>query len=123
MGRNADGLREALSAIPELREEFWENVRVPGSGESFNVELEKAGRVADFFELSELMVRDALHREESCGGHFREEHTSEDCEARRNDDNFCYAAAWGYNGEGEVPTLNREPLEFEYVKLSQRSYK
>jgi succinate dehydrogenase / fumarate reductase flavoprotein subunit len=123
MGRNEKGLKHALEKIPELREEFWENVSVPGSGESLNQELEKAGRVADFFELGELMVRDALNRKESCGGHFREESATEDGEAKRDDENFCYVAAWEYQGVGEEPTLHKEPLEFEYVKLSQRSYK
>jgi succinate dehydrogenase / fumarate reductase flavoprotein subunit len=123
MGRNKADLEKAVERIPELREEYWDNVCIPGSGEAFNVELEKAGRVADFFELGELMVRDALHREESCGGHFREEHATEDGEAKRDDKNFCYVAAWGWGGEGEEPTLHKEELDFEYVKLSQRSYK
>jgi succinate dehydrogenase / fumarate reductase flavoprotein subunit len=123
MARNKDGLEEALEKIPELRERFWKEVRIPGTGESLNTELEKAGRVADFFELAELMVRDAHNREESCGGHFREEHATEEGEARRDDENFAYAAAWEWNGVDEKPTLHKEALEFEYVKLSQRSYK
>jgi succinate dehydrogenase flavoprotein subunit len=123
LGRTKEGLETALEKIPALREEFWENVRVPGSGESFNMELEKAGRVADFLELGELMCRDALNREESCGGHFREEHATEEGEARRDDDNFAYAAAWEWNGADEAQTLHKENLEFEHVKLSQRSYK
>ncbi|MEQ9324001.1 MAG: fumarate reductase/succinate dehydrogenase flavoprotein subunit [Polyangiaceae bacterium] len=123
MARNEEGLKEALKTIPALREEFWENVRIPGSGESFNTELEKAGRVADFLELGELMCRDALNRAESCGGHFREEHATEEGEAKRDDENFAYAAAWEWTGEDKEPVLNKEPLEFEYVKLSQRSYK
>ena len=123
MARNKEGLTRALEKIPALREEFWENVRIPGSGESFNSELEKAGRVADFLELGELMCRDALNREESCGGHFREEHATEEGEAKRDDENYAFAAAWEWTGEGKEPVLHKEPLEFEYVKLSQRSYK
>ncbi len=123
MARNAAGLREALARIPELREEYWRNVNVPGSDAELNQALEKAGRVADFLELAELMCRDALHREESCGGHFREEHQTEDGEARRDDERFAYAAAWEYCGPDVEPKLHREPLRFEYVPLSQRSYK
>jgi succinate dehydrogenase / fumarate reductase flavoprotein subunit len=123
MARTDASLKEALEKIQALRAEFWDDVRVVGDNEHLNMELEKAGRIADFFELGELMVRDALHREESCGGHFREEHTTEEGEARRDDDNFCYSAAWQFNGADEEPTLHKEPLEFEYVKLSQRSYK
>ena len=123
MARNAAGLREAIARIPELREEFWRNVNVPGSDTELNQALEKAGRVADFLELGELMCRDALHREESCGGHFREEHQTEDGEAKRDDEHFAYAAAWEYTGDLASPRLHREPLEFEYVHLAQRSYK
>jgi succinate dehydrogenase / fumarate reductase flavoprotein subunit len=123
MARNERGLREALARIPELREEFWENVNVPGSDTELNQALEKAGRVADFLELSELMCRDALHRAESCGGHFREEYQTEDGEALRNDDRFAYVAAWEYTGRGSEPRLHKEPLAFEYVHLVQRSYK
>jgi succinate dehydrogenase / fumarate reductase flavoprotein subunit len=123
MARNAAGLREAMGRIPELREEYWRNVNVPGSDAELNQALEKAGRVADFLELGELMCRDALHREESCGGHFREEHQTEDGEARRDDERFAYAAAWEYCGPGAEPRLHKEPLEFEYVHLAQRSYK
>jgi succinate dehydrogenase / fumarate reductase flavoprotein subunit len=123
MARNARGLREALARIPELREEFWRNVNVPGSDAELNQALEKAGRVADFLELSELMCRDALHREESCGGHFREEYQTEDGEALRNDERFAYVAAWEYTGRDAEPRLHKEPLEFEYVHLAQRSYK
>ncbi len=123
MGRNEKGLTHALAKIPELREEFWKNVKVPGSGEELNQELEKAGRVADFLELGELMVRDALHRKESCGGHFREESATEDGEAKRDDENFCYVAAWEFKGVDEEPELHKEPLVFEEVKLTQRSYK
>ena len=123
MARSADGLRNALGRIPELREEFWRSVRVLGRGEEFNQSLEKAGRVADFLEFGELMCRDALHREESCGGHFRVEHQTPDGEAKRNDDAFCYVAAWEYRGDRAEPALHREPLHFENIKLATRSYK
>lgn len=123
MGRNAGGLKKALEIIPQLREEFWKDVRVPGSADNFNAEIEKAGRVADFMELAELIVRDALHREESCGGHFREEYQTEEGEAKRNDEQFSYVAAWEFTGVGQQPQLHKEPLTFEYVKQSQRSYK
>ncbi|MET0390239.1 MAG: fumarate reductase/succinate dehydrogenase flavoprotein subunit [Polyangiales bacterium] len=123
MARDAKGLEHALQRIPELREEFWKNVRVLGSGQELNQSLEKAGRVADFLEFGELMCLDALKREESCGGHFRTEHQTEDGEARRNDEQFSYAAAWEWKGEGQAPALHKEALEFEYVKPTQRSYK
>ena len=123
MARNAQGLQHALRRIPELREEFWKNVRVLGSGEELNQSLEKAGRVADFLEFGELMCLDAFHRNESCGGHFREEYQTPEGEALRDDDNFSYVAAWQYQGPGQPPALHREPLEFEYVHPSQRSYK
>jgi succinate dehydrogenase / fumarate reductase flavoprotein subunit len=123
MARNAAGLREASQRIPELREEFWQSVVVPGSGAELNQSLEKAGRVADFLELGELMCIDALHREESCGGHFREESQTPDGEALRDDSRFAYVAAWEYAGEGKAPVLNKEPLTFENIALSQRSYK
>ncbi|XRQ11827.1 fumarate reductase/succinate dehydrogenase flavoprotein subunit [Actinomadura welshii] len=123
MERTEEGLRKALGLIPELRKEFWERVRVTGKGEELNQQLEKAGRVADFFELAELMVIDALHRTESCGGHFRAESQDEDGEAKRDDDNFGYVAAWEWAGEGEQPILHKEDLNFEYVKPTQRSYK
>ncbi len=123
MGRNDAGLRRAIARIPTLREEFWKGVRVPGEGSDFNQELEKAGRVADFLELGELLCRDALHRAESCGGHFREESQTEDGEAQRDDEQFSYVAAWQYTGDLAKPALNKEPLTFEYVKPSQRSYK
>jgi succinate dehydrogenase / fumarate reductase flavoprotein subunit len=123
MSRNDAGLRKAPELIPPLREEFWNNVNVPGSDTHLNQALEKAGRVADFFELAELMCIDALHRTESCGGHFREESQTPDGEALRDDERFAYVAAWQYAGDNEPPILNREPLVFENVKLSQRSYK
>ncbi len=122
MARSREGLQTAIKEIPALREEFWNNVNVPGSSGSLNQSLEKAGRVADFLELGELMCRDALHREESCGGHFRVEY-QEDGEAKRNDEDFAYVAAWQYAGENSTPILNKEPLEFENVHLSTRSYK
>ncbi len=122
MARTREGLQEALKRIPELRAEFWKNVRVLGNGESFNQGLEKAGRVADFLEFAELMCLDALHREESCGGHFRVEHQDAG-EAKRDDEHFAYVAAWEYAGEGKPPVLNKEPLVFENVKLATRSYK
>jgi len=123
MGRNADGLKKALQLIPQLREEYGKDVIVPGSVDVFNPEIEKAGRVADFFELAELLALDALHREESCGGHFREEYQTEDGEAKRNDADFAYVAAWEFSGTSGKPVLHKEPLTFENVKQSQRSYK
>ena len=123
MARNEAGLKRALARIPELRAEFWENVRVPGAGAALNPEVEKAGRVADFLELGELMCLDALHRSESCGGHFREESQTPDGEALRDDDHFTYVAAWEFRGTGAAPVLHREPLVFENVHLTQRSYK
>ena len=123
MARNEAGLKKALSLIPALREEFWKNVRVLGANEEFNQSLEKAGRVADFLELAELLARDALDRNESCGGHFREEYQTPEGEALRDDANYSYAAAWEHQGEGRSPALSKEPLTFNYVKRSQRSYK
>ena len=123
MARNKTGLERAISEIPALREEFHRNVRVLGSADTLNQSLEKAGRVADLFELAELMARDALSREESCGGHYREEHQTEEGEARRDDENFTHVAAWEWNGEGTPQTRHREELEFENVELTQRSYK
>jgi succinate dehydrogenase / fumarate reductase, flavoprotein subunit len=123
MTRNASGLKNALERVPQLREEFWKNVNVLGGGEELNQALENAGRVADFLEFGELMCLDALHRNESCGGHFREEYQTPDGEARRNDEAFSYVAAWEYTGPGNQPILSKEPLAFEYVHPSQRSYK
>ncbi len=123
MSRNAAGLKTALETIPALREEYWRNVRVLGAEEEINQSLEKAGRVADFFELAELLCRDALHREESCGAHFREEHQTPEGEVRRDDANFAYVAAWEFTGLHTEPTLHKEPLRFENVPLSERSYK
>jgi succinate dehydrogenase / fumarate reductase flavoprotein subunit len=123
MARNADGLKEALAKIPEIREEFWENVQVTGEGGSLNQDLENANRVADFLEFAEVMCHDALDRDESCGGHFREEHQSADGEAVRNDKDFCHVSAWEFAGVGETPKLHKEPLKFENVELTTRSYK
>jgi succinate dehydrogenase / fumarate reductase flavoprotein subunit len=123
MARNEKGLQTALQRIPELREQFWKDVKVPGEGADLNQELEKAGRVADFLEFAELMVYDALERDESCGAHFREEHQTPEGEALRNDDDYSYVSAWEFKGVGENPTLHKEPLAFEYVHLTQRSYK
>ena len=123
MARNEQGLRQALSDIPALREEFHRDVRVLGSADTLNQSLEKAGRVADFFDLAELMARDALEREESCGGHFREEHQTTEGEAQRDDDNFSHVAAWEWNGPDTPQTRHVEELTFDNVALSQRSYK
>jgi succinate dehydrogenase / fumarate reductase flavoprotein subunit len=123
MARDKAGLTKALGLIPQLREEFWKNVTVLGERDSFNQSLEKAGRVADFLEFGELMCKDALEREESCGGHFRSEHQTPDGEAQRDDERFCHVAAWEYKGEGQTPVRNVEPLVFENVKLATRSYK
>jgi len=123
MARSQASLEKALSEIPALRAEFEKDVRVLGSDESLNQSLEKVGRVADFFELAELMCKDALHREESCGGHFRVEHQTEDGEAQRDDENFSYVAAWEYGGDNQRPVLHKEDLDFSYVHPSQRSYK
>ncbi len=123
MSRTAEGLEHAIQKIRELREEYWQNVNVPGSGDDLNQSLEKAGRVADFFELGELMCIDARDRNESCGGHFREEYQTPDGEAQRDDEHYSYVAAWEYRGPGNQPELHKEPLEFHYVHPSQRSYK
>ncbi len=123
MARNADGLTTAAEQIRALREEFWTSVNVPGSGPSFNQSLELAGRVADFLEFAELFAKDALHRQESCGGHFREEYQTEENEALRDDENFCYVAAWEYTGEPSQSVLHKEELKFNEVELSTRSYK
>ncbi|OHB27017.1 MAG: succinate dehydrogenase flavoprotein subunit [Desulfuromonadaceae bacterium GWC2_58_13] len=123
MARSKQSLTEALKQIPALREEFWKNVKVTGSGDEFNQQLENAGRLADFLEFGELLAKDALHREESCGGHFRVEHQTDDGEAMRDDENFCYAAAWEFKGVNKEPELHKEPLKFENVHLAVRSYK
>jgi len=123
MARNAAGLKKTAEMISSLRDSFWRDVRVPGSSDDFNQEIEKAQRVADFLELGELIARDALLRDESCGCHFREEHQTEDGEAKRNDEQYRYVAAWEFKGPGQPPELHKETLEFEYVKPGQRSYK
>jgi succinate dehydrogenase / fumarate reductase flavoprotein subunit len=123
MARSEAGLRGNLSRIPALREEFWSNVNIIGTGEELNQSLEKAGRVADFLELGELMCVDALQRAESCGGHFRVESQTPEGEARRDDENFSCASAWEWKGDGKRWNLHKEPLAFEYVHLAQRSYK
>ncbi len=123
MGRDEAGLKTALAEIPKLREEFWKDVRITGNMDEYNPELEKAGRVADFLELGELMARDALNRNESCGGHFREESKTDEGEAKRDDENFAYVAAWEYKGDNVEPELHKEQLKFEAIKLVQRNYK
>ena len=123
MARNESGLQKALSDIPALYEEYTNDVRVLGSGDSLNQSLERAGRVEDFFELAQAMCLDALDREESCGGHFRDEYQSADGEAQRDDDNFAHVSAWQWTGDASNPELNIEPLEFENVALTTRSYK
>ena len=123
MGRTKEGLQEGIKMIQELRAEFWKNVRIPGTAGELNVELEKANRVADFIELGELIARDALQREESCGGHFREEHQTEEGEAKRDDADFTYVGAWEYKGDNAEPELHKEELKFEFVELKQRNYK
>ena len=123
MARSEKGLKELLRDIPALREEFWKNVKVTGTGEELNQDLEYAGRVADFLEFAELLALDALERKESCGGHFRVEYQDQEGEAQRNDDEFCHAAAWEYAGPGKPPILNKEPLEFQDIHLAKRSYK
>jgi succinate dehydrogenase / fumarate reductase flavoprotein subunit len=123
MARNEASLLKNLKRIPELREEFWENVKVTGSGEELNQTLEHAGRVADFLEFGELLCRDALMRRESCGGHFRTEFQYDDGEAKRDDENFSFVGAWEYQGADKAPLLHKEPLVYEEVKMSQRSYK
>jgi succinate dehydrogenase / fumarate reductase flavoprotein subunit len=123
MSRNNEGLEKARKMIQELRAEFWENVRVPGKSEDFNQSLERAGRVADFMEFSELMIIDALARQESCGGHFNEAFQTDENEAKRDDENYCHVAAWEYTGKGAKPVFHKETLHFENVELTQRSYK
>jgi succinate dehydrogenase / fumarate reductase flavoprotein subunit len=123
MARSADGLKEAASQIRTLRDEFWRSVKVLGTGEALNQNLEHAGRVADFLEFAELFAQDALHRNESCGGHFREEYQTAEGDTKRDDENFCYVAAWEFNGPGEPATLHKENLTFNEVPLTTRSYK
>lgn len=123
MARSEKSLKQALQKIPALREEFWKNLKLTGSNDELNQNLEYAGRVADFLEFGELLCLDALQRNESCGGHFRVEYQTEDGEAKRDDQNFAYVAAWEYAGPGKAPILNKEPLVYEEVHMSTRSYK
>jgi succinate dehydrogenase / fumarate reductase flavoprotein subunit len=123
MGRNKAGLEKGITKIKEVKELFWNEVRIPGKADAMNIELEKANRVADFLELGELLAKDALHREESCGGHFREEHAMSDGEAKRDDENFKYVGAWEYAGPGKEPILNKEPLDYEFIQVKTRNYK
>ena len=123
MARNEQNLRAAITDIRELREDFWKNVKIPGTENEFNPELDKAGRLADFLELGELMCLDALDRNESCGGHFREESQTPEGEALRDDDDFAYVSAWEYTGDPGESKLHKEELNFEFVELKQRSYK
>jgi succinate dehydrogenase / fumarate reductase, flavoprotein subunit len=123
MARNEAGLKKALARIPQLREEFWQDVKLVGSADNVNQDLERAGRVADYLEFGELLARDALYRKESCGGHFREESQTPEGEAQRDDENFSYVAAWEFTGVGKDPVLHKEPLVFEEVHPTQRSYK
>ncbi len=123
MARNKEGLKKALKLIPELRAEFWKDVRIPGTNDELNPELQKATRLADFLELGELMALDALEREESCGGHFREEYQTPEGEAMRNDKDYAYVSAWEYKGPGKAPELHKEKLEYENIEVKQRNYK
>lgn len=123
MARTKQSLTEAIGEIKALREKFWKRVRVVGEGESLNPELERAGRVADFLEFAEIMCRDALVREESCGGHFRSEHQTDDGEAMRDDERFAHVAVWEYQGDDKEPLRHQEELKYEEVKLATRSYK
>jgi succinate dehydrogenase / fumarate reductase flavoprotein subunit len=123
MARNKEGLEKAIKLIRELKVEFWKDVKITGENNELNPELEKAGRVADFIELGELMAMDALNREESCGGHFREEYQTPEGEALRNDNDYMYVAAWEFKGDDKEPVLNKEPLEYEAIEVKQRNYK
>jgi succinate dehydrogenase / fumarate reductase flavoprotein subunit len=123
MARNREGLTEAISQIQVLQKQFWQDLALSGKSDDFNKQLEQANRLGDYLELGELMARDALMREESCGGHFREEHKTEDGEAKRDDANFTFVSAWEYKGEGAEPEMHKEDLVFENVELKTRSYK
>ena len=123
MGRTAEGLKKAIERIQEIRKEFWSDVFIPGKKDDFNVELAKALRLADFIEIGELMARDALVREESCGGHFREEYQTPEGEALRQDDKFSFVSCWQYEGEGKEPKMYKEPLDYEFVVRQTRNYK
>jgi len=123
MARNKEGLQNAIEKIRAVKKEFWSNVRIPGSTDGMNIELEKANRLADFIEIGELMALDALNREESCGGHFREEHQTEEGEALRHDDQYAYVSCWEYKGEDQEPEMHKEELKYEEIQLVQRNYK
>lgn len=123
MSRNKQGLTKAVGLIRELKQEFWKDLKLPGINEEMNMELEKALRLADFLEIGELMALDAINREESCGGHFREEHQTEDGETKRNDKDFMYVSVWEYKGENNEPIMHKEQLNYEFVDVEQRSYK
>ena len=123
ISRNEAGLKDALEKIPALRDRFWQEVRVPGTGEQFNQSLEQAGRLADFLEFAELMCHDALDRDESCGCHFRDEHQTEDGETLRNDEEFAFVSVWEHKGVDQPPVRHKEPLEFKALPLAQRNYK
>jgi len=123
MGRDEEGLKKALVKLKELKKEYWSNIRVPGNAEDLNVELEKALRLGDFIDMGELIALDALNRQESCGGHFRLEHQTEEGEALRHDDEYAYVACWDYKGEEQEPELIKEPLDYEFIVRKQRNYK
>ena len=123
MARTEAGLKEGLEMLAKLKAEFWKDVKVPGSAKGVNPELEKALRLADFFDMGELIMRDALNRNESCGGHFREEYQTEEGEAMRNDEDYMYVSAWKYKGEGVEPELYKEPLKYEIIEVKTRNYK
>jgi succinate dehydrogenase / fumarate reductase flavoprotein subunit len=123
MGRNAEGLQKGLTLIKELEQEFWKDVQITGTADSMNPELEKAIRLADYFELAKLMAKDAYHRNESCGGHFREEYQTEDGETLRNDTDYMYVAAWEYQGHDQDEVLHKEPLVYQDIEIKQRNYK
>jgi succinate dehydrogenase / fumarate reductase flavoprotein subunit len=123
MGRNKEGLQNAIDKIAAIKKEFWSNVRIPGNTSGMNIELEKASRLADFIEIGDLMARDALNREESCGGHFREEYQTPEGEALRQDDKFAYVGCWEFKGDNVTPELHKEELVYESVKMVQRNYK
>lgn len=123
MGRTEERLKKGLSLVPDIKKEFWTDLFIPGDMNEFNPELEKASRLIDFIELGELIMKDALQRRESCGGHFREEMQTEEGEAKRDDENFAFVSAWEFKGEGNEPQLHKEQLHFEVAKPSQRSYK
>ena len=123
MARNTESLTKAKQLVKELEDEFWKSVFIPGSANEFNPELEKACRLEDYFELAQLVIDDAMHREESCGGHFRTEHQTEDGETLRDDEHFMYVAAWEYHGHGQPETMEKEPLNYEHIKIANRNYK